>query len=481
MQSRRDQVQAHLFVMSRLASGMLRAEPDAPDTPTSRTTRGALTGLALAVLIGLGTTVYGVMKPGGNTGWAKSGTLVVVNETGARFLYAGGLLHPVLNETSAKLLAGDQLTVDQVGQASLSGAPRGGPVGILGAPDGLPPAAGLGAGAWLACGTLQPTAAGGLAPSLSLLVGPRQEGGALAPGQGLLVGAPDGSVQLLWHGQRLRADTKDGALDALGYGGTTPFAVTAGFLDSLPAGPDLASPDIPGRGAPGPVLAGRPSRVGQLFQAPGGAHYVLTQAGLVPLTDTQFALLRGDLRTQRDAYAGAATGPAAIGPDDLAAHTAPGNGFASTLPSAPPALLAPGPAQAVCADLHVGSGAPAASVTVLDAATASAAQPPAAQPGVSVSCTTADRIAVHPGGGALVRALSGAGTGSTDYLVTDAGVKYPLASAAVVKQLGYAAVSPAAVPDGLLALLPTGPSLDPAPLASGGVVVTAVAGTAPCG
>lgn len=38
MQSRRDQVQAHLFVMSRLASGMLRAEPDAPDTPTGRTT-----------------------------------------------------------------------------------------------------------------------------------------------------------------------------------------------------------------------------------------------------------------------------------------------------------------------------------------------------------------------------------------------------------------------------------------------------------
>lgn len=35
MQSRRDQVQAHLFVMSRLASGMLRAEPDAPDTPAA--------------------------------------------------------------------------------------------------------------------------------------------------------------------------------------------------------------------------------------------------------------------------------------------------------------------------------------------------------------------------------------------------------------------------------------------------------------
>ncbi|MFD0567150.1 hypothetical protein ACFQ2M_38235 [Kitasatospora saccharophila] len=40
MQSRRDQVQAHLFVMGRVAAGVLRAEPDAPDTPVGRTNRG---------------------------------------------------------------------------------------------------------------------------------------------------------------------------------------------------------------------------------------------------------------------------------------------------------------------------------------------------------------------------------------------------------------------------------------------------------
>ncbi|WP_035792378.1 type VII secretion protein EccB [Kitasatospora mediocidica] len=468
MQSRRDQVQAHLFVMSRLASGMLRAEPDAPDTPVGRTTRGAVTGLAVAVMIGLGTAVYGLMVPGGNTGWAKPGTLVVVNETGARYLYVGGVLHPVLNESSAKLLAGDQMTVDQVGQASLSGVARGGSLGILGAPDGLPPAAQLRGAAWLACGTLQPTAAGATAPNLSLLVGPAAEGTALTDGQAALVGAPDGSVHLLWHGQRLRADTANGALDALGYGSTAPFPVTAAFLNALPAGPDLTSPDIPGRGSAGPALAGRPSRVGQLFEAPGGAPYVLATSGLVPLTATQFELLRGDRRTQRYAYDGAATAPAAIGPDDLAAHTAPGAGFASTLPATPPALVAPGQGHAVCADLHVGAGAPATSVTVLDAA-AAAGQPPAVQPGVPTSCTAADRIAVRPGGGALVRALSGAGAGATDYLVTDGGVKYPLPSAAVVKQLGYAGVAAVAVPEGLLTLLPSGPSLDPAALAGGGV------------
>ncbi|MDH6133262.1 type VII secretion protein EccB [Kitasatospora sp. MAA4] len=478
MQSRRDQVQAHLFVMSRLASGMLRAEPDAPDTPIGRTTRGAVTGLAMAVLIGLGVTVYGVMQPGGNTGWAKAGTLVVVNETGARYLYLGGQLHPVLNETTAKLLGGDQMTVDQVGQASLAGMARGGPLGIVGAPDGLPPAAQLHAADWLACGTLQPTAAGAVAPNLTLLVGPAQQGYPLTDGQALLVGAPDGSVHLLWHGQRLRADTKNGALDALGYGSTAPFPVSAAFLDALPAGPDLSAPEIPGRGSAGPVLAGHPTRVGQLFQAPGGAPYVLGAGGLVPLTATQFGLLRGDPRTQQEAYGGAATAPAAIGPADLAAHTAPG-GFAGTLPAVPPALVAPGQGRAVCADLHVGAGAPATAVTVLDAA-AAAGQPPAVQPGVPASCTSADRIAVRPGGGALVRALSGAGAGTTDYLVTDGGVKYPLPSAAVVKQLGYAGVAAVAVPEGLLTLLPSGPSLDPAALSGGGVAAPQVVAKTSC-
>ncbi len=482
MQSRRDQVQAHLFVMSRLSSGMLRAEPDTPDTPTGRTTRGAVTGLVLGVLVGLGVAVFGMMKPGGNTGWAKPGTLVVVNESGARFLYLGGVLRPVLNQTSAKLLTGDQLKVDQVGLASLSGVARGGPLGIVGAPDALPPASGLGATEWLSCGTVKPTAAGAPAPILSLLVGPERPGSALTAGQGLLVAAPDGSVYLLWHGQRLRVDTKNSAAQALGYPGATPFPVSAAFLNALPAGPDLTAPAIAGRGEPGPALAARQTRIGQLFDAPGGQHYVLTRDGLVPLTATLFDLLRGDPRTQRLADGGLAAAPAAIGPDDLAAHTAPGTGFAAGLPADPPTLVTAGQGQAVCVDLRLSGTAPTTSVTVGDASLA-AGRPPAVQPGVLPGCGPADLIAVRPGGGALVRALSGAGSGGTDYLVTDGGVKYPLPSAAAVKQLGYAGVTPVAVPGTLLGLLPTGPSLDPAALAEGGVVTAPVgaAGAAGCG
>lgn len=44
MHSKRDQVQAHLFIMGRLASAMLRSEPDAPESPLGRTNRGARSG-----------------------------------------------------------------------------------------------------------------------------------------------------------------------------------------------------------------------------------------------------------------------------------------------------------------------------------------------------------------------------------------------------------------------------------------------------
>jgi hypothetical protein len=96
------------------------------------------------------------------------------------------------------------------------------------------------------------------------------------------------------------------------------------------------------------------------------------------------------------------------------------------------------------------------------------------------SCTPADRISVRPGGGALVKSLSGGGTGSTAYLVTDMGVKYPLPSAAAAKQLGYGDTAPTAVPGQLLGMLPSGPPLDPALLSSGGVV-TPPDTKAPCG
>ncbi|MEV7598029.1 type VII secretion protein EccB [Kitasatospora sp. NPDC089797] len=469
MQSRRDQVQAHLFVMSRVSSGMLRGEPDAPDTPVTRTTRGAVVGLAVGLLVGVGVGVYGLVKPGGATGWQKPGTLVVVKESGARYLFAGGQLHPVLNQASARLLAGDRFRSAEVSAASLAGAPRGPVVGIVGAPDGLPAERDLGPADWSAC-AVTAQQGGRTVPQLALSVGRRPGGRPLADDQAVLAAGPDGAPQLLWRGHRLRIDAADGGLQALGYATAAPRPVPAGFLAALPAGPDLKAPELPGRGTPGPALAGLPSRVGQLFAGPGGEHYLLARDGLVPLDDTVFRLVQGDPRTQQDAYGGAVVAPGPVGPADLAAHAAPAATAAAWagagLPPRPPQSVPVGDRQAPCAEVHPASGPDTVALTLADGV---GGAPPAVEPGVAPACGGADLIAVRPGGGALAVSATGSGAGSTLYLVTDAGVKYPLPSSGAVKQLGYAKSVPTAVPHRLLDLLPTGPSLDPAALAGGGV------------
>ena len=50
---------------------------------------------------------------------------------------------------------------------------------------------------------------------------------------------------------------------------------------------------------------------------------------------------------------------------------------------------------------------------------------------------------------------------STEVLVVDIGVRFPLSKADVADKLGYRGVAPVSVPGPLLDLLPVGPSLDP--------------------
>ncbi|WP_197371953.1 type VII secretion protein EccB, partial [Streptomyces clavuligerus] len=87
MQSRKDQVQAHMFVMGRLTGGMLRQDPDSPDIPTGRTNRGLAWGIGLAVVLVLGFLLYGLISPAGTKTWRTSNALIVQKETGTRYLY----------------------------------------------------------------------------------------------------------------------------------------------------------------------------------------------------------------------------------------------------------------------------------------------------------------------------------------------------------------------------------------------------------
>ncbi|MGW1275122.1 type VII secretion protein EccB, partial [Streptomyces sp. NPDC002491] len=240
MQSKRDQVQAHAFAMSRLTSGMLLADPDAPESPLARTTRGALIGVLVAVLVAAGALVYGLVSPGDDTSWRSPGTLIVNRDTGGRYLYLDGRLRPVRNYSSALLIGAGDLKTTDVRGASLRGTPVGAPVGIPGAPDSVPSAKDLDGGAWHVCstpGSDDPTAT-------ALVAGAPVASRPVTDGQALVVSGPDRVEYLVWRGSRLRLDKASGALVSLGYGSVAPRPVSAAFLDALAPGPDLAAPAV---------------------------------------------------------------------------------------------------------------------------------------------------------------------------------------------------------------------------------------------
>ncbi|WP_329303842.1 type VII secretion protein EccB [Streptomyces sp. NBC_00659] len=468
MQSKRDQVEAHVFMMSRLTSGMLLTDPDAPESPMGRTGRGAAWGLLLGALGTAGCVLFGVLSPGGDDSWRSAGAVIVRKDTGTRYIYQDGVLHPIRNYASARLIGGSDLATRMVSGASLEGTPRGAAVGISGAPDDLPSASDVNAGPWLVCSGIYTADDGKRPATTTLVIGSEPpEGDGLTTGQALLVTSAGSERFLVWHGRRLPLDTEHGAQRALGYGDATARTVSAEFLNSLPLGPELAPLDVPGRGTAGPSLDGHATRVGQVFtvQVPDGPvrYYLLTAQGLRPVDATRAALVLGDPRTRQDSYQGEPPAAVALATDTLAAHlTRSGTGDTDSAqwPSGPPRLVEPAGRQDLCANVEPTDGGPATSVAVVTTLDAS---PAVAPEGVRAACSPVDAIAVRPGAGAVVRALAAGGgeLGDTTYLVTDTGVKYRMPSGQAVADLGYGGTKPAALPSTLLEMLPTGPDLDP--------------------
>jgi type VII secretion protein EccB len=479
VRSKRDQVQAHTFMMGRLTAGMLLADPDAPESPLGRTTRGALIGVVVGALVCGGAVVFGLLRPGGNDTWRSGDTLIVNKDTGARYLYAGGRLRPVRNYASAMLIGGSDLSTTSVGSASLEGTPVGRPVGITGAPDTVPGTGDLEDSAWEVCSA-------GSGTTTALVAGAPVETDPVSEDSALVVRGPDKRTYLVWQGSRLELDDASGAVESLGYGAVKPRQVSAAFLDALVSGPKLATPAVAGQGSQGPELDGRPTRVGQVFRVVAGSgkqEYVLQKDGLHPVTATQSALLIGDPDTREKAYAGQPPAVATIGVSDLRAHQAPGTSAkdpsVAGLPDSPPRAAQLDSGVAACAQVDSVDGR----VRVRSVRLAESELSPVAQPdttALTAACVPVNGVVMRPGHGTLVRVLgaAGASVGDTTFLVSDDGVKYRIPDSQALTALGYDEASAVRVPSTLLSMLPTGPELDTKAAASEAVSPAAAAGPA---
>ncbi|MFD0598242.1 type VII secretion protein EccB [Catellatospora coxensis] len=346
MQTKRDQLQAHNFVVGRLRSALLTGEPDALETPTRRFSVAAFAGLFIGALIAAGCGAYGYFFPGGNTSWQEPGTIIVEEETGTAYVYdsTAGLLRPVRNHASARLLAGADATVRTVSTASLDGVPHGLPVGISGAPDSLPGVARLSREPWLVCATSSTEVTGQSRPDVLVVAGHSAGLESTPVDRAALVASTGDIWHLVWGNRRMRVADPAAAV-ALGLDAIRPVPVADTWLNSIPPGPDLAPPDVPGRGAPGPSVDGVATRVGQVLRVSGaaddGTSFRLVLAdGLTSLTPTVAELILADPRS-RDAYD---SGPRAIPVSTAGVVAAPASAGAigdRGLPVRPPELMDP--------------------------------------------------------------------------------------------------------------------------------------------
>jgi len=516
LQNRRDQVQAHSFMVGRLQSALLKAEPDLAAPPLRRTGTGLLIGAIVTVLAVGGLVVWAFVSPGGASAWQESGTLVVDRTTGVSYVWAQEKLRPVRNYASARLLLGQDMTVDAVTSSSLEGVPRGAVIGIADAPETLP-AQRLSTDAWSVCATT--AVAGGIdRPAVLLRIGSDQKSVLLEDDRAVLVVTTEGTHFLVANGRRFRL-TASWVSRALGLEESAAVEVSDSWVDVLPAGPDLPQILPEGVGRSGPVLSGRNTVVGQVFvvHSPGATdrYYQATVSGLQTITQTGAQLILGNPATSA-AYDGTDAAAIDLSPAALAvASVAAVPGWMSQLPATTlsavvdPALMpcvrrTPSGAtvrtEVVVAQAVVAQAASTVTGTTGDAPTAgeddrvgasagdSDGGAPARPSGTDAAITTpaptpgsasssgapqggadplrdpvdpADEIDVAAGAGLLARSMPApAVAGAGFYLITEDGAKYPIASAEAITALGYTAEEATPVPAALLALVPTGPVLD---------------------
>jgi ESX secretion system ATPase EccB len=466
MASRQEELDAYRFTVQRVVTALVRRESDAGQPALPRSAPPALAGLLVAVLALAAVAVPAVLGAAA-VNWRNPSAIIIERESGARYVYRADALHPVLNYASALLLAGAGARVLIAPGSALRDAPRGAVLGIPGAPDSLPPRRRLLGAAWSLCS--RPVAApvpAGPGASSALLVGTPAPAGRLLGDDAVLVSTADGDVHLLWHGHRYRVPEPRVVLAALGWADKVPVPVALALVNAVPAGADLARIALPGRGSRVPRLPG--ARVGQVFRAEtqGGArqYAVATPDGLASITQVQADLLLGDPDTVAAVGRHEAT---RVSPGELAAAAhavslAPAAGDAAP-PASTPRLAG---ARGICAVVR---GVEAGVEVRVDDAPASTGPPEGWAAGVATGGRSsgghvlADTVVVPPGTGALVRAETAAnGPGGTAYLVTDLGVRYPLAGPEVAAMLGYPGSGYSRLPAALVALLPTGPALDPA-------------------
>jgi type VII secretion protein EccB len=509
MASRRDELSAYTFARKRTVAAFLRPAGGGSAEDAPRAVRAVVPGLVLGALAVAGFGAYGMLRPSAPKGWDKANAVIVDKQTTTRYVMLDGVLHPVLNMSSARLLLSSGSGVEYIDDAALNSpsVTRGATVGIPYAPDSLPSAQDAAAvKTWAACDRSSADTTAGVGQRLFVLGGSQAgavAGNRLRGDQALYVQTPEGTKYLVDSAGRyheLVADKGDkpGLLEKAVFGASDgmPQQVSTQWLKALIEGSPISLPHalLPGFGHPytGSDLAGSQYRIGDLIQVTDNngtvLHYVVMKDGPHRISD--FA--RGLVEAMHASIAETPGNQYKMLNSNVVAPFESGFNWPTQQVTQANLNVSSGP-MAACAvyDGTMGQDAPQLGVWLGPDFPVKQAQQPSGTAGVYVT----------PGTGLLLQAVSGGtGGGGKVFLLTDTGLRYPLqmnsdgnggassaasgdgtgqpgatgagsagAAAAAgagagqndtpAARLGYGSVTPLAVPLSWAELVPAGPAL----------------------
>lgn len=458
----------HRFALRRAASALVTRDAVPSQDPLRSHHRATVAGAVLAVLALGAAAVWGLVdrprdwRAESVVAGARSGALYVVAHHPDRLV-------PVPNVASARLVtaalpgtagpgtgaAGAPVEVDD---AVLAAAPRTRPVGIADAPA-LPAAGAPVPPVWSVCDVAvgdpsSPQPWSRPRVTTTVLAGDAAPGRELASSDGVLLRDRFGGTWLVHEGVRSRVEVGDPVVvAALGLGGLVPRPTTTSLLNAIAEGPPIVPPPLAGRGLPG--VAGETVGAVVRLVGPGvGDRYLVVEAGGVQEVPPLVALLvrLTDPVRATAPIPSASPGPYAAAP--LAQEIA-----VASYPAVAPLPVPLPDAPTTC----VGARGGDAGVTVTVAAGT-----PGSATALRQADGSGDRVdaASVPGGGVVVRAVP---VGRPDApgplaVVSGSGTVYGVPDAGTAQRLGVTGSgapegSAAPVPDTVLRLLPSGPSL----------------------
>ncbi|MEV3935675.1 type VII secretion protein EccB [Glycomyces sp. NPDC049804] len=499
MRSRREQVEAHKFITSRMNQALVLANPDSIERPLRRIGVSIFASVMVLALIFGGFAIATLFGKGNAE--PVVGNIITIKGSNAVYVYITqdgkdqtdenqARLWQVTNYTSALLLAkpgsNGMPEVQDLKASSLKDVPRGSfTIGIQGIPSQPPDRSELLQQVdWNTCS--MPREQDGTAQfQLTQLVVGDLEGTPQWLGEDSWILAqttvPENSDEtpryyLLWNGKRYEIGDEDYPADQLigdlGLNLSQAMILNENMLNTIPAGSPMAPPARDEFGTESTV-AGDNGNL--LYGAPvdaGGDTYVLINEGgtdtFARISDTMAKLLQARVDDPQQASASVVSSlgsQAAYEPKDYPKQDLSGNVWTSD--KSRPAVCA------VYDPKEQESEATTIKVAMYDEAPKTlteAAKSVEILPNGDIFSDTPGLRAqtVLPQGRAAIvdsRTDQGATISGITYMISDQGIRHGIAddgpTDTTQKMLGYEGVKPVSVPNTMITLIPRGPDLDP--------------------